>query len=800
MNAPIPRLLAGALPLLLLPAATRAEIASPLDIPGHVLWLDGDDVDGNGATDTFDDGFLLGDWVDKSAGQGVNTVVVTAGAPSVATNAIGTRRAVHFRVGSEDKMDNETFTVAADYTVFTVVQVDSSAGSGHVLSGLNTAGTDTVLYRAATNLRFYSGQATGNTDVLISPLADPLRPFLLGYQISSTGADRGFFQKTTTSFESNGPADLQGIRVGNLDRDTPSSTARSEGFGGVIAQVIVYERALSDTEIADVVAYLDTRFGLTSTPGGGPIASPLELDGHVLWLDGDDVNGDGTKDTGENGAAITEWVDKSSGQGVNSAVLTGGSPTRQFNVVGTHHAVNFAGGTEDKLDSAGLVVGENYAVFTVVQPNDTSVSGHVLSGVNGDATDPVLYRSGGGSFRFYSGVTTGNTDVGFAQRLGAQNFLLFGYQINATGSDIGFYKDQRILFEGQGPATLDGVRIGNLDRDTPSSTMRAEAFDGQIAEVVIYGRTLTPTELQQVYDYFNTKYGLETLRPHPEATGAMAEVETGQVTGGSPSTLDPASEPVTTGRTNVALAAHGGTAFSQDYIGPGNPRDFRAYRANDGFYADPPEGAPPVDEPWIAATASSFLGVKFAAPTTIDRLGFENQFLNRRQAVLFFEYTRDDLSDVPEDPDLGLFPEGVAGKTWTVIDVLEIDDAEDTRHLYRFPAIASVTAVRVRIQSTAAEFAITELEAWAAPAAPASDFRIVQFERTAPTTVSLVWTSEAGARYRFETSTTLAPAWQTVLEAGVPKEVVATGPSSQTTLPLDPSAEPQTFVRVRRMP
>lgn len=796
------RLLAGALPLLLLAPAATAEITTPLDIPGHVLWLDGDDIDGNGTADTVEDGSFITDWVDKSPGQGVNTVTVTGGAPTVETAAIGTQAAVHFVIGSEDKMDNEALAVAGDYTVFTVVQVDSSAGSGHVLSGLNTAGTDTVLYRNGTNLRFYSGQATGNTDVLISPLADPLRPFLLGYEIRSTGPDAGYFQKGTTAFESNGPADLQGIRIGNLDRADPSSPERNEGFGGFIAQVIVYDRVLTPAETADVVAYLDTRFALTDGGGGGgPLSSPLDLPGHVLWLDGDDFDGNGTPDAGEDGAPIIDWVDKSSGQGVNTATVTGGAPTKQFGVVGGHHAVNFAGGSEDKMDTSSLLVADDYAVFTVVQPNDAAISGHVLSGINGDSTDAVLYRTGAGGFRFYSGVSTGNVDTGFAQRLGAQNFLLLGYQISSAGTEIGFYKDQRILFDGGGAATLNGLRVGNLDRDTPSSTVRAEAFDGQIAEVIVYGRALTATEIQQVYGYLNTKYALDAVLPNPDATGHMTQVETGQVTGGSPSTLGPDAEPVTTGRTNVALAANGSTAFSQNYIGPGNPRDFRAYRANDGFYADLPEGAPPIDEPWIAATTESFLGVRLSSPATIDRIGLENQFQNRRQGVLFFEYTTDDFAGVAEDADLGLNPDEVAAKTWTVIDVVEMNDDADTRRLYRFPAISNVTAVRVRLQSTSAEIAITEFEVWSAPAAPpAADFRIVQFERTSPAGFTLGWTSEVGATYRFEISTSLAPAWQPYQEGNVVKEVVAAQTLSQTTLALDPSSAPLTFVRVRRMP
>ncbi len=786
---------------------TRADIASPLEIDGHVLWLDASDLNGDGTPDTLEDGEFLTDWVDKSSGQDVNTVTVTGGSPILKLNAIGSRPGVYFAVGSEDKMDSETLVVAGDYTVFTVVQVDSTAGSGHVLSGLNTEGTDTVLYRNGSNLRFYSGVTTGGTDVLVSPLTDALRPFLFGYQINAAGEDFGFYQKTVTSFEANGGADLQGLRIGNLDRDTPSSPFRAEGWGGVIGEVIIYERALTTAEITDVVNYLDTRYNLTTPTGGEPITSPLDIAGHVLWLEGDDFDGDGVKDTGESGQPLAEWVDKSSGQGVNTVTVTNGAPTRQFDAFRGHHAVNFAGGSEDKLDNDVLVVGDNYTVFTVVWPNDFAGSTHVLSGLNDDATDTVLYRTGTGAFRFYSGVATGGVDVQFGHWLGWRGPLLLGYQINAEGSDIGFFRDARVLFEGNGPATLNGLRVGNLDRDTPSSPDRAEAFDGLIAEVIIYERSLSVDEIDRVHAYLTAKYDLDapSLSP-PGTTGAMTEIETGHVTGGSPSTLAEDSEPRASGRVNVALAANGSTMFSQDFIGLDDPRDFRAWRANDGFYADPPEGAPPIDEPWIAAVETSFLGVKLGEPATIDRLGLENQFGSRRQGILAFEYTTDAFTTITEDPDLGLWPEEVNALTWIVIDVKELDDAADTRHLYSFPAIANVTGVRVRIQSTAAQFAITELEVWASPSVvpPTEDLRIVRFDHSGPTTFTIGWTSVAGGTYRFETSTTLTAepsSWQEYQEGGTPKEIVATQAESETTLTLDPAAAPgQTFIRVKRMP
>lgn len=806
MKTPFTHFLLCCVPAAALSLNAAADITSPLDIAGHVLWLDASDINGDGAPDTLEDGAPLAEWVDKSSGQEANTVTVTGGQPTLKLNAIGSRAGVHFAIGSEDKMDSETLVVSGDCTVFTVVLADSSAGAGHVLSGLNSDATDTVLYRNGSSLRFYSGWTTGNTDVQISPLLDPLRPFLLGYQINTAGEDRGFFQKTATTFEANGSADLQGIRIGNLDRDTPSSPVRAEGLGGFIAEVIIYERVLTQAEITDVVNYLDARYKLSEIAEPEPITSPLDIAGHVLWLEGDDFNGDGVKDTGANGEALTDWVDKSSGQGINTVSVANGAPAKQFAAINGRHAASFAGGSEDKLDNEGFAVGENYTLFSVVLADDFQGSTHVLSGLNDDGTDTVLYRSAANVFRFYSGQFSGGVDTGFGSWQAWRGPVLLGYQINAAASDIGFLRDVRVLFESNGPATLNGLRIGNLDRDTPSSPARTEAFAGLIAEVIIYDRALTVDEIGQVSGYLTAKYALDEEFPLPGATGKMTQIETGHVTGGSPSTLAGSSEALTSGRTNAALAAEGSTMFSQDFIGPGNPRDFRAWRANDGFYADGPEGEPPIDEPWIAATGVSYLGVKLGEPATIDRIGLENQFANRRQGVLTFEYTTDDLSAVTEDPDLGLLPEEVNAKTWVVIDALEIDDTSDTRHLYGFPAIANVTGVRVRIQSTAAEFAITELEVWASPsvAPPAEDLRIVKFDRAGTSTFTIGWTSVSGGKYRFETSATLAagaPGWQEYEENGSAKEITAASASSETTLALDPAAAPgQTFIRVKRVP
>ena len=438
------------------------------------------------------------------------------------------------------------------------------------------------------------------------------------------------------------------------------------------------------------------------------IISPLDVPNSVLWLDGDDFDGNGVPDVGASGTPILNWVDKAPGQGVNTVSVTAGGPTIDFGVVGTHNAVHFIGGSADKLDNNTFTVGTDYTVFTVVQADAFAAGAHLLSVINNDATDTVLYRAGN-AFRFYSGVTTGNADNAISGVTPAPTtYKLLGYQIDSTGIDSGQFQSLQTPFEANGTAQLNGIRIGNLDRATPSNTTQSEAWNGHIAEVVIYDRKLTPTEAKNVSQYLNTKYSLGATF----ATGAMTQTETGHVSGGTPSTLSADSEPVVSGRINAALSSNGGVAFAKDFIA--GARDFRPFRLNDGFYSDPAAG-PAAEEPWIAATTDSFAGVKLNLAMTIDRIGFEDEFGNRRNGAFIFEYTKDNLSGVPSDANLGLDPAAIAAKNWQPLDVQQIQDAADTRHLYSFAPIAGVTGVRVRLESSAAEVAISELEVWAVP-------------------------------------------------------------------------------------
>jgi hypothetical protein len=446
---------------------------------------------------------------------------------------------------------------------------------------------------------------------------------------------------------------------------------------------------------------------LTCLPARAQITSPLDIAGHVLWLEADDFNGDGLIDTGVSGTVMTNWVDKSSGQGTNTVSVTAGAPTQQFGVANGHNTAQFTGNSLDKLDDSTLMVSNDYSIFTVALHNGTA-GNHLLSGLNGTGTDAVLFR-GGNSFNFYNGQTTGNAQGTVVNRSGATGYKLFGYQLNSTGGDTGLFQSVLTPLSTPGTGTLDGIRIGNIDRNTPSATTQSEAWSGQIAEVIIYDRVLTAAETTNVNKYLNTKYNLGIAF----ATGAMTETETGHVTATTPSTLDGTSEPQLSGRINAALSSNGGVAFAQNFIA--GARDFRPFRLNDGQYSNADVG-PAGEEPWIAGNFESFAGVKLSAGMTIDRIGLQDEFGGRRNGAFIFEYTLADLSGVPADANLGLDPSATSAASWQLLDVQQIQDvAADTRHLYGFAPIAGVTGVRLRLESSSGEPAISELEVWGVP-------------------------------------------------------------------------------------
>ena len=247
--------------------------------------------------------------------------------------------------------------------------------------------------------------------------------------------------------------------------------------------------------------------------------SPTDISGGILWLDGADVDGDGAADTGSDGTLIDTWVDKASSNDVLRPMDgNGGNPQQFFNALNGNSVVRF---TDDlaKLDSTTLNVANDYSVFTVVTHPTVGGGRHVFSGLQEPGTDAVLYTNAG--WRFYSGPGGSDLQISAAPKTGTR---IFGYQLDSTGllgGDLGFFGDRDTFSDTSmdwvGTGTLNGIRIGGINRTDDLNTANAEGWLGDIAEVLIYDRPLDVSERSQIASYLQEKWYAAPLPPDEPA-------------------------------------------------------------------------------------------------------------------------------------------------------------------------------------------------------------------------------------------------------------------------------------------
>ena len=190
-------------------------------VPDLVLWLSGDDVDGNGLADSLADGSLVHDWKDKSNGGFlVQQSPSSSARPSYKSQAIGSRGVIRF-----DGLNDNLFvttpiqSVGAEVSVFVVAQREG--GLDAQLGGL----TARVI-------------GSSEFDVL-------------------SGSVNGFVPKIFKFFDAN--KTIMNVKLGRED------LTQSDFFKGDIAEVLVFNRFLTNSERQKVEGYLAHKWRATDT-------------------------------------------------------------------------------------------------------------------------------------------------------------------------------------------------------------------------------------------------------------------------------------------------------------------------------------------------------------------------------------------------------------------------------------------------------------------------------------------------------------------------------------------------------
>lgn len=216
---------------------------------------------------------------------------------------------------------------------------------------------------------------------------------------------------------------------------------------------------------------------------------PSSLSGLAAWYRGDTIT--------TSGGAVTQWDDKS-GNGKHLVQATSGKrPTLTASGIGNQPSVVFDG-SDDTLECASMTVASGSPFTVLFVGNSATQANRVfLDSFNAVGARLAIYCQTSSQISLYgsAGFGVNGTDMSSSHVVAAV--------INGASS--------KLSVDGAAPTTGDvgtaglasGLRVG-IDQDQTAG----RSVSGQIAEIVLYSRALTTTEVTQVARYLGARYGI----------------------------------------------------------------------------------------------------------------------------------------------------------------------------------------------------------------------------------------------------------------------------------------------------
>ena len=245
--------------------------------------------------------------------------------------------------------------------------------------------------------------------------------------------------------------------------------------------------------------------GSVTAPAHAQISSPTDVLNLVFWVDAQDVNGTGSQPA--NGAVISTWVDKSTG-GNNLTTLDGTvtfeaagfdgiNPGLRFPLIARMGASNpFAGNFQDEMTlffvNANVTQTRNFSVSLNGTNRSTNIADGRFSFHTPWSDDNIYFDAGAccGSTRLSGPFPNAITETTLVSALN-----------DAPGNSQLLRIDGQAFLEdmtGHNANVSRGVHLGDL----PSNVQ----YNGRFAEVVVYDRALSLSEIQDVECYLLLKW------------------------------------------------------------------------------------------------------------------------------------------------------------------------------------------------------------------------------------------------------------------------------------------------------
>ncbi len=471
----------------------------PIDISNCALWLDAAD-----ATSITLSGSNVTQWRDKSGSGNNATGSVT---PSYSNSG------VVFNGSTTTLVTNYTSQPTTE-TILLICSFNASATTGGFPLGTTIHGGRSV------NMGYSSGTVTvmwdklgywGNASSSASiPAGTRFLTTMVLYNATNgstalNAANQSSIATFPNSFFGGGTT-----RIGAAY----TSDAPYAPFYGTINEIIIYNSALSQAQYQQVEGYLASKWGLRTNlpsthpykivPAITPAFSPVQISGCSLWLDA----ADRTSMT-LSGSNVTQWNDKS-GNGRNAT-----ASSRWPTYTTGSNAIRFSRSVGSFFNCPGLsvVVNTQYTMFIVYRSTNAYGLEFFIGG-DGGSTNGRLHLGYDSDYIKYAYWGNDYYAVFLNANQEQTNILMFNQSatqrtVMANGGDLANGVNANSTFL----ASYTNPVIGAYN------TIPEHSADGSLFEIVLYTRTLTSSERQQIEGYLAAKWGLRSSLPstHPYA-------------------------------------------------------------------------------------------------------------------------------------------------------------------------------------------------------------------------------------------------------------------------------------------
>ena len=466
----------------------NAPPQTPVDgIDDVFAWFDASDT-----TTISDSGGTVTEWRDKT-GYGRN-LDDAQGTPTTNATTLNGNNVIDFN-GTTDQLRGQLPALSRTHTIFVVAKlttddvVISEYGSGSKRFGLPAFNDPNWVA---------DGYGVGGTRGLN---VDHVPWLLMGRADGDTLSNE--FQVNRIQVGTSSAINrFKGLTVGN----NPSGANDLDGY---VAEIIMYNRALTDSEVTQVYDYLSDKWGV----------APYELpvtDGLIAWWDA--ANEATFSDDSRNpitSGTVTNWNNASP---LFSADLIDGGSTGPSTGGTTQNGLNtlqFVRASSEGMQTTPTEIqwvnasDGSWTAFTVAKYTTDGVTQSTVS--SDDFSDVRLATQAGrtsGNNASQSGATTDGTyGVGAAIPIAGNTWTI--QRVTHDGPNVTLSADVNNGTEesntSTGTALTDPeiIAIGQY-ADTPGGNH----MDGEIAEIVIYNRALSGTEEDQVRSYLADKWGI----------------------------------------------------------------------------------------------------------------------------------------------------------------------------------------------------------------------------------------------------------------------------------------------------